>query len=147
MKISTKGRYALRLMLDLAMHEKDGYISIKTIATRQDISEKYLEQIIKMLSKHGLVESTRGAQGGYRLTKTPAEYTVGEILRVTEGSLAPVSCLDEEHQCENCGNCPTIEIWQNVLYAINEVVDGITLQYLADKQNSCDTPHCCCNKG
>lgn len=148
MKISTKGRYALRLMLDLAMHKQEGYISIKTVSGRQEISEKYLEQIIKMLSKSGLVESIRGAQGGYRLTKEPEDYTVGEILRVTEGSLAPVSCLDEEHHCENCDNCPTIEIWQNVLDAINEVVDGITLQYLVDKQNrNSDTPHCCCNKG
>ena len=94
MKISTKGRYALRLMIDLAMHENEGYISIKSISQRQGISEKYLEQIIKMLSKNSLVESTRGAQGGYKLTKKPSEYTVGEILRVTEGSLAPVSCLD-----------------------------------------------------
>ena len=83
MKISTKGRYALRLMLDLAMHNDEGYISIKTISQRQGISEKYLEQIIKMLSKSGLVESTRGAQGGYKLLKEPKEYTVGEILRVT----------------------------------------------------------------
>ena len=102
MKISTKGRYALRLMLDLAMHNDEGYISIKTISQRQGISEKYLEQIIKMLSKCGLVESTRGAQGGYKLLKEPKEYTVGEILRVTEGSLAPVSCLDDsENHCEH----------------------------------------------
>lgn len=101
MKISTKGRYAIRLMLDLAQHTDDGCVSIKTIATRQGISEKYLEQIIKSLSANGLVESTRGKQGGYRLTRTPAEYTVGEILRVTEGSLAPVSCLEEDHHCEN----------------------------------------------
>ena len=115
MKISTKGRYAIRLMLDLAQHTDDGCVSIKTIATRQGISEKYLEQIIKSLSANGLVESTRGKQGGYRLTRTPAEYTVGEILRVTEGSLAPVSCLEEDHHCENCEDCVTFEIWQNVL--------------------------------
>lgn len=148
MKISTKGRYALRLMLDLAMHIDEGYISIKTVSVRQEISEKYLEQIIKMLSKSGLVESIRGAQGGYRLKKAPKDYTVGEILRVTEGSLAPVSCLDDDCHCENCDNCLTIEIWQNVLDAINEVVDGITLQYLVDKQGkNADVPHCCCNKG
>lgn len=145
MKISTRGRYAIRLMLDLAMHKDDGYVSIKSISVRQGISEKYLEQIIKMLSKSGLVESTRGAQGGYRLVKEPGEYTVGEILRVTEGSLAPVSCLmDEENRCEHCGDCVTIEIWQNVLDAINEVVDGITLEYLAEKQKTKKT---CCNKG
>ena len=95
MKISTKGRYALRLMLDLAMHADEGYISIKTVAHRQGISEKYLEQIIKLLSAAGFVESTRGKQGGYKLTKSPENYTVGGILRVTEGSLAPVSCLED----------------------------------------------------
>ena len=92
----------------------------------------------------GLVASTRGKQGGYRLTKAAEEYTVGEILRVTEGSLAPVSCLDEEHRCENCDDCVTIEIWQNVLDAINEVVDSITLSYLVEKQKTKKT---CCNKG
>lgn len=144
MKVSTKGRYALRLMLDLAMHKDDGCISIKTVSQRQDISEKYLEQIIKMLSKAKLVESTRGAQGGYKLVKDPKEYTVGEILRVTEGSLAPVECLNDDCACENCENCVTIEIWQNVLDAINEVVDNITLDYLVKKQQNKGT---CCNKG
>ncbi len=145
MKISTKGRYALRLMLDLAQQPPTEYVSIKSVATRQGISEKYLEQIIKMLSKSGLVESTRGKSGGYRLTRTPENYTVGEILRVTEGSLAPVSCLEEEHHCENCDDCVTYEIWQNVLDAINEVVDSITLSYLVEKQKSKKTCHC--NKG
>lgn len=145
MKISTKGRYAIRLMLDLAMHIEDGYISIKTISVRQGISEKYLEQIIKMLSKSGLVESTRGSQGGYKLIRSPENYTVGEILRVTEGNLAPVSCLEnEENHCEHCDNCVTIEIWQDVMDAINEVVDGITLDYLVQKQK---TKGHCCNKG
>ena len=145
MKISTKGRYALRLMLDLAQQPPTEYVSIKSVATRQGISEKYLEQIIKMLSKSGLVESTRGKSGGYRLTRTPENYTVGEILRVTEGSLAPVSCLEEEHHCENCDDCVTYEIWQNVLDAINEVVDSITLSYLVEKQKAKRTCHC--NKG
>lgn len=145
MKVSTKGRYALRLMLDLAQQPPTEYVSIKSVATRQGISEKYLEQIIKMLSKSGLVESTRGKSGGYRLTRTPESYTVGEILRVTEGSLAPVSCLEEEHHCENCDDCVTYEIWQNVLDAINEVVDSITLSYLVEKQKAKRTCHC--NKG
>lgn len=147
MKISTKGRYALRLMTDLAVHKDDGYISIKSIATRQGISEKYLEQIIKMLAKEKLVESTRGAQGGYKLTREPVDYTVGEILRVTEGSLAPVACLEsDENTCENCMDCVTLEIWQCVLDAVNEVVDSITLQYLADKQkrNEANSAHCKC---
>lgn len=134
MKISTKGRYALRLMLDLAVHGNGEYISIKSISQRQSISEKYLEQIIKMLSKGNLVESTRGAQGGYRLTREPKDYTVGEILRVAEGSLAPVICLDsEENTCEHCSDCITVEIWQRILDAVNDVVDSITLQYLVDK--------------
>ncbi len=144
MKISTKGRYAIRLMLDLALHSHGEYVSIKTISTRQNISEKYLEQIIKLLSKENLVESTRGAQGGYRLTKEPAQYTVGEILRVTEGSLAPVACLmTEENTCENCMDCVTLEIWQCILDAVNEVVDSITLQYLVDKQKEKGNCGCC----
>lgn len=144
MKISTKGRYAIRLMLDLALHSQGEYVSIKTISTRQNISEKYLEQIIKLLSKEKLVESTRGAQGGYRLTREPAEYTVGEILRVTEGSLAPVACLmTEENTCENCMDCVTLEIWQCILDAVNEVVDSITLQYLVDKQKEKGKCGCC----
>lgn len=144
MKISTKGRYAIRLMLDLALNSQGEYVSIKTISTRQNISEKYLEQIIKLLSKENLVESTRGAQGGYRLTKEPAQYTVGEILRVTEGSLAPVSCLmTEENTCENCMDCVTLEIWQCILDAVNEVVDSITLQYLVDKQKEKRNCGCC----
>lgn len=144
MRISTKGRYALRLMIDLAIHSKGEYISIKSIATRQGISEKYLEQIIKMLSKEKLVESIRGAQGGYRLTRTPEEYTVGEILRVTEGSLAPVSCLEtDENTCENCLDCVTLEIWECILDAVNKVVDSITLQYLVDKQKEKGNCGCC----
>lgn len=145
MKISTKGRYALRLMLDLAEQPPESYISLKSVATRQGISEKYLEQIIKLLGKGGLVESTRGKSGGYRLTRPASAYTVGEILRVTEGSLAPVSCLEDEHHCENCEDCVTYEIWQNVLDAINEVVDSITLSYLAEKQRA--KKGCPCKKG
>ena len=121
MKISTKGRYALRLMTDLAIHKDDGYISIKTVSQRQGISENYLEQIIKLLAKENLVECIRGAQGGYRLTREPVEYTVGEILRVTEGSLAPVACLaTDENTCENCMDCVTLEIWQCVHFKNSE---------------------------
>lgn len=144
MKISTKGRYALRLMLDLAVNSGGGYVSIRSVAARQNISEKYLEQIIKMLSKEKLVESSRGAQGGYRLTREPKDYTVGEILRVAEGSLAPVACLDsDENTCENCMDCVTLEIWQCILDAVNKVVDSITLQYLVDKQNEKRNCACC----
>lgn len=144
MKISTKGRYAIRLMLDLAIQGEDGYVSIKTVSQRQNISEKYLEQIIKLLAKEKLVESTRGAMGGYRLTREPKDYTVGEILRVTEGSLAPVACLDaDENTCENCMDCVTLEIWQCILDAVNKVVDSITLQYLVDKQREKGNCGCC----
>ena len=145
MKISTKGRYALRLMLDLAINGNGEYISIKSVSQRQNISEKYLEQIIKMLSKQNLVESTRGAQGGYRLTREPKDYTVGEILRVAEGSLAPVICLEgEENTCERCTDCITIEFWQRILDAVNDVVDSITLQYLVDKHNEKGNCGCGC---
>lgn len=144
MKISTKGRYALRLMLDLAIFGNGEYISIKSISKRQDISEKYLEQIIKLLSKENLVESTRGAQGGYRLTREPKDYTVGEILRVAEGSLAPVFCLDsDENTCEHCTDCVMVEIWQRILDAVNDVVDSISLQYLVDKHAEKGNCGCC----
>lgn len=136
MKISTKGRYALWLMLDLAEHAGEGAISIKSISQRKEISEKYLEQIIKLLVEAKLVDSKRGKQGGYSLAKAPKEYTVGEILRVTEGSLAPVSCLDDETACEYCGDCITMDIWQQVLEAVNQVVDSITLASLVEKQKT-----------
>ena len=133
MKISTKGRYALRLMTDLAIHKEDGYISIKTVSQRQGISEKYLEQIIKLLAKENLVESIRGAQGGYKLTREPIEYTVGEILRVTEGSLAPVACLEYEvNDCPNANECMTLGMWKGLYNVITKYLDGITLQDLID---------------
>lgn len=135
MKISTKGRYALRLMLDLALHNTGEQISIKSIAARQDISEKYLEQIISLLHRAGFVKSYRGAQGGYRLAKDPGDYTVGMILRLTEGSLEPVDCIDEEENiCKRSNLCVTREVWKELYEAISGVVDHITLQDLVDKQ-------------
>ena len=135
MKISTKGRYALRLMLDLAINNTGEYITIKSISKRQDISDKYLEQIITQLSKAGFVKSTRGAQGGYRLAKAPEEYTVGSILRLIEGSLSPVACLDDdENACIRSGQCATLDVWMKLNDAINNVVDNITLADLVDKQ-------------
>lgn len=135
MKISTKGRYALRLMLDLALYEDEGYVKIKDIAKRQDLSDKYLEQIITILSRAGYVKSIRGASGGYKLAKLPTEYTVGMILRLTEGSLAPVSCLDGDiSECSRYDNCATLEVWKRLNDAINEVVDNITLADLMDIQ-------------
>ena len=128
MKISTKGRYALRLMLDLALHNTGEYISIKSIAARQEISEKYLEQIITQLNRAGFVRSIRGAQGGYMLTKDPTEYTVGMILKLMEGSLAPVSCLEgEENSCDRAASCVTQEVWQKIMEAVENVVENITL--------------------
>lgn len=135
MKISTKGRYALRLLLDLALNNTGEYITIKTIATRQDISEKYLEQIISLLNRAGYVKSVRGAQGGYKLAKDPADYTVGMILRLTEGSLAPVDCVEDDFgECERHNNCVTRDVWIELYSAICSVVDRITLKDLVDKQ-------------
>ena len=125
MKISTKGRYAVRLMLDLAMHNTGEAVSIKDISKRQGVSDKYLEQIISVLNKAGYVRSIRGAQGGYMLKKDPKDYTVGMILRLTEGSLAPVSCVDDDDMvCERENGC----------VAINGVVDSITLADLVEMQ-------------
>lgn len=135
MKISTKGRYALRLLLDLAMNESGEPIRLKEVAERQGISDKYLEQIIATLNKGGVVKSTRGAQGGYSLKKTPSEYTVGMILRLMEGSLAPVECVEEgDAVCDRCDGCATMKLWAKVNDAVNAVVDGVTLQDLVDWQ-------------
>jgi Rrf2 family protein len=134
MKISTKGRYALRLMLDLALNNTGDYITIKTIAARQCISEKYLEQIISLLNRAGYVKSIRGAQGGYKLMKAPSDYTVGMILRLTEGSLAPVDCVEQEtNECKRSDNCVTREVWEELYAAITSVVDRITLQDLVER--------------
>lgn len=135
MKISTKGRYALRLMIDLAIHNTGEPISLKDVARRQEISDKYLEQIISILNKAGYVKSIRGAQGGYMLKKAPKDYTVGMILRVTEGSLAPVDCVEEGMaECERMNECATVLIWQKINEAVNNVVDNITLEDLVEWQ-------------
>lgn len=135
MKISTKGRYALRLMLDIALDRSGEPVRIKDIAARQEISEKYLEQIISVLNKAGLVRSIRGSQGGYLLTREVDKYTAGMILRVTEGSLAPVSCLDDEvNTCERQSMCATLRLWQMLNTAICDVVDKVTLADLMEWQ-------------
>lgn len=135
MMISTKGRYAVRVMLDLAVNNTGEYIKVKQIAKRQEISEKYLEQIIAVLHKAGYVRSVRGAQGGYRLAREPKEYTVGMILRLTEGSLSPVACLSsEENECKRCDTCDTLAVWKELEQAINNVVDNITIADLAERQ-------------
>ncbi|MBR1613667.1 MAG: Rrf2 family transcriptional regulator [Succinivibrio sp.] len=137
MKISTKGRYALRLMIDLGEHQNAGYVTLKDIASRQNISKKYLEQIIPVLNKSGLLKTSRGFQGGYQLARAPKEYTVGEILRLTEGNLAPVSCLDcDVNNCERAGNCPTLNMWKGLYEVIIKYLESVTLQDLLDKQNN-----------
>ncbi len=135
MKISTKGRYAVRVMLDLALHNTGECIKVKEIANRQGISEKYLEQIIAVLNKASYVKSVRGAQGGYRLSKNPEDYTVGMILRLTEGSMAPVACLEEGADvCERCDTCETLDVWKDVYDAVNQVIDNITLADLLERR-------------
>ena len=137
MKISTKGRYALRMMLDLAENQNDGYVALKDIAERQDISKKYLEQIVPMLNKSGVLRTTRGFQGGYKLAKAPDKYTVGDILRITEGSLAPVACLDyEPNTCEKCETCHTLPMWQGLYKTITDYLDSITLQDIIDSDRA-----------
>lgn len=135
MRISTKGRYALRMMLDLAEHQNGGYIALKEIADRQQISKKYLEQIVPILNKSDILQTNRGFQGGYKLARTPDKYTVGMILRLTEGSLAPVSCLDQEpNQCERSADCATLPVWKGLSKVINDYLDNITLQDLLDQE-------------
>lgn len=135
MKISTKGRYALRLMLDVAVHGNGDLVRIKDIAERQEISEKYLEQIVSALNKAGYVKSVRGPQGGYKLTKEPKDYTVGMILRTIEGSLAPVACLEDEvNECERQSACVTLILWKKLDDAIKGVLDTTTLADLVGWQ-------------
>ena len=127
MMISTKGRYALRVMIDLAEHP-GAYIPLKEIAERQEISEKYLEIILKSLVREKFLIGQRGKGGGYRLSKTPDAYTVGSILRLTEGSLAPVACLNEKtEQCTRVHDCRTLSMWQGLDQLISEYLDGITI--------------------
>ncbi len=134
MRISTKGRYALRLMIDLAEQSQDVFTALKDVSRRQDISVKYLEQIITQLNRAGLVKSSRGPQGGYRLTKELRQYRIGDILRVTEGKLAPVACLeDEENACGRAASCPTLPIWEELHKRINDYVDSVTLADLVSQ--------------
>jgi Rrf2 family protein len=134
MKISTKGRYALRMLLDLAEHEGDGFIALKDIAARQDISKKYLEQIVPVLNRTDLLQANRGFQGGYRLSRDPGEITVGEVLRLTEGSLAPVSCLIRSpEECPRSVDCMTLPVWKGLYETINTYLGGITLKDIREQ--------------
>lgn len=128
MLISTKGRYSLRVMIDLAEHPSEGYVPLKEIAQRQEISEKYLESIIKLLVKGKFLTGLRGKGGGYRLTKSPEEYTVGDILRLTEESMAPVACLETDTTpCPRMAFCPTLSLWKGLDQVINNYLDQFTL--------------------
>lgn len=138
-KISTKGRYALRVMLDLAENNTGKYIPLMDIAQRQEISEKYLESIVSILSKNDFLVSLRGKGGGYKLAKQPEEYKVGSILRVTEGSLTPVACLDKKpNTCERAAECKTLKMWQGFEDLINDYFDGITLADLLENNPGAD---------
>ncbi len=137
MKISTKGRYALRMMLDLAIHQSEGFVSLKDIASRQDISKKYLEQIVPLLKQSGFMRTNRGYQGGYMLSRPASAFTVGDILRLTEGNLAPVACLETEpNECLRRSECITLPIWTGLYKAITDYLDSITLQDIIDRYKS-----------
>ena len=137
MKVSTKGRYALRIMLDLAMHNSGELVPLKDIARRQGITLKYMEQIISPLSKAGFVQSLRGSSGGYRLARNPSDYTVGSILRVLEGPLAPTACLETDvNECPRVDSCPTISFWNGLNKVINEYVDSVTLEDLVNEETA-----------
>ncbi len=134
MKISTKGRYALRMLVDISTHEPDTFISLKEISDRQNISKKYLEQIVPLLTKNGILRTNRGNKGGYALAKAPEEISVGEVLRATEGSLAPVACLEyETNECPRAGICDTLFVWEGLRKVISEYLDGITIATIAKK--------------
>ena len=139
MKVSTKGRYALRLLLDLAEHKDAGFISLKEIAERQGISKQYLEQIVSLLNTATILRANRGKQGGYMLAKDPSQYTVGQILRITEGSLAPIACLeDEENLCERAASCQTLPMWQGLNRVISDYLDGFTIQDMMSREQGAD---------
>ena len=139
MLISTKGRYALRVMIDLVEHQSEGYIPLKEIAERQEISEKYLESIIKILVKAKLLDGLRGKGGGYKLTKAPEQYTAGAILRLTEESLAPVACLEDgAAPCTRAAECRTLPMWQGLDKVINEYLDSILLSDLVQPDSAGD---------
>ncbi|MBQ7595840.1 MAG: Rrf2 family transcriptional regulator [Clostridia bacterium] len=137
MKISTKGRYALRMFIYLAENRENGDISLKEISEDHDISKKYLEQIIALFSKTNMPSANRGPQGGYKLTKAPEEYSVGGILRVTEGDLSPVMCAGESRSdCLRSADCAALPVWQGLSRVINEYLDGISLQDIADARSA-----------
>ena len=143
MKISTKGRYALRMLYDLALHHEEGYVSLKDIADRQGISKKYLEQIVPLLNKTVLLRTNRGNKGGYMLAGNPNEITVGDVLKATEGSLAPVACLEfEPNECPRSGDCSTLFIWEGLYKSITDYLDGISLSDIIDHSKNLGSDYC-----
>ena len=138
MMVSTKGRYALRVMIDMAKHSNGTFIPLSDVATRQNISEKYLESIVASLARHGLLTSVRGKGGGYKLNRDINEYTVSDILKATEGSIAPVACLSKEiNDCPNVSSCPTLKMWQGLQELIEDYFSKITLEQLISDSNDC----------
>ena len=134
MKVSTKGRYALRLMPDIALYEKEKPVRLKEVANRQELPIKYMENIVSMLVKAGFLKSVRGPQGGCKLTREPKEYTVGSILRLTEGNMSPVDCLEKENICQRADRCVTLKLWRELDSAIKSVIDCYTLEDLLSWQ-------------
>ena len=134
MTISTKGRYALCVMVDLAEHRQEGYIALKDIASRQNISKKYLEQIVALLNRPEILKTIRGAQGGYMLARAPEAYTVAEILKIAEGSLAPIPNLDDPSEAAAAADAQLLPIWQGLYSVVNDYLEGITLQDILDRQ-------------
>ena len=144
MKISTRGRYALRVMIELAKAEPGEYISLNSLSEKQSISHKYLEQIVPTLTRNRLVKAIRGNKGGYALIKKPEEITVGDILRSTEGNLAPVPCLEyEENTCEKAPYCTTLKIWTGLYDTVSKYLDGITLQQIIDDMQEQSSDNYC----
>ncbi len=139
MLISTKGRYALRILIDMAEHQSDSFIPLKEVAARQEISEKYLETIVKLLVKDGILVGLRGKGGGYRLKKAPGQVTAGHVLRLTEDSLAPVSCLGPgSAPCERASSCRTLPMWKGLYDLINEYLDKYTIEDLMQSGDNFD---------
>ena len=139
MKISTRGRYALRFMIDLAQQDPSKYITLKDVSERQGISIKYLEQITSLLSKFGFLHSVRGPQGGYKLARDPSEYTVAEILRITEGDLAPVACLSTPtNTCPRQNECSTLKLWEGLYKTVNDYLNSVTLEKLLPSDGALD---------
>lgn len=143
MKISTKGRYALRIMVDLAQHQTGEFIPLKDVSERQEISEKYSEMIVGLLNKAGFVLSSRGKGGGYRLSKTPEKFTVAAVLKVVEGSLAPVACLDlPENLCPRAGQCVTLPMWRELERRIEDYLGSVTIADLVRQTQETETNFC-----